>query len=320
MKNIYLWGTKVKFYLDGMEKPEVGFITVVDPHGYFGQETDEPSYDIYVPDADGTLYKHIVHRHILEVLPQSDDTRGKLCRNERTEQYEVLVSVNGYRALVERYGPMEIKPVWEETWIPAYNFDYEKHLGEPVEIRHTEIVLKVDNLFHALQDDENMICEVYRCDDTVVLMDGGYFDWADHKRILRGNKTCALHYRDKRVYRWDFINGIMRICLGPVEHPPKRVCEMAEEFVQNRFGVPAKRRRVLEAVRFDIFKDEGLSRMINWAGSINREKGCEIITPVTGAGFAYKKDGWVHKVLYEHGFITDLQLIPEEDYPWKKDE
>lgn len=313
MKETYLWGTKVKFQSPGMEEPREGFVENRDVNGTFLRGEEGTAYDIRVPSENMKLYKHILHREIIERLPQEDFTRGRLEYNRNTGEYDVLVSDEGYRAIIEKWHPAEIRTVWEKEWILAFSFDFEKYVGCSVEIRHCDLVLRVDNLFDALQDDENLFCEVYKCDDNVVLMDGGYFLWGEENLVLRGNKTCAKYYRDQRVYRWDYINGILRLCLGRIEPPSVRVLEMAEDFLQNRFGISNKRKWIIDQIDTELFKRKGLSAMVYWAGIINDLRDVDIITPVTGAGFCYKKDGWIHKVFYENGNIIDAELLPEDE-------
>lgn len=65
MKTKYTYGDFVEFHFLNTFKE--GVIEVVDKYGYFGQETSEPSYDIYCK-TEGTLYKHIEETYITRRL------------------------------------------------------------------------------------------------------------------------------------------------------------------------------------------------------------------------------------------------------------
>lgn len=51
---------------------KTGIIEIIDPNGYFGSSTKEPSYDIFV-ESENIVYKHIDESYIInsECHPKS---------------------------------------------------------------------------------------------------------------------------------------------------------------------------------------------------------------------------------------------------------
>lgn len=127
----YKRGDLVEFHFLHIFKE--GIIEIVDSHGYFGQTTDEASYDIYC-DADSTLYKHIEESYITRKLPQKQKiTRGVLCYHKRENIYTVLFSRDGYEEIIDR-PDMLIRRVHEKDWLRPDDVNLQEWVGQAVEL------------------------------------------------------------------------------------------------------------------------------------------------------------------------------------------
>lgn len=141
--------------------------------------------------------------------------RGILQQDEQTKQYSVLYSRDGYAANVDSHYLMELRVTGTREWVPAYAVDFPAWLGKSVELRHMPAFLMVYHLVHTHQDDSDLIYEVYREEDNVVLHDGDVCLWKPENLVFRGGKhRVAYEYGEETVYRWDIVDGVMRLCIG----------------------------------------------------------------------------------------------------------
>lgn len=246
----YSWGDKVEFLFNGTGEPLQGFIEIVDAHGTFFQR-EEPSYDICVPEKNNCLYKHVPESDIRRKLIKEPVTRGILQYYPSNDMYAVQYSRDGYAVPLDNPSFTEIRLTGTREWISvafvykempaALKEDWmnvsiaslKEWIGKSVEIRYMPPYMMVCDLIHTHQDDSYMIYEVYREDANVVLYDGGFVMWNPEQMILRGAKHhVSAEYYNERVFRWDVVNGIMRICLGPVADPKPETVENAEEYLK----------------------------------------------------------------------------------------
>lgn len=318
-KPLYAWMDKVEFLFNGKGEPLVGKIEIVDANNILGGN-EEVTYDIYVGADKNCLYKHVPESHIRRKLVSEPIIRGVLQYHEKDKVFSVKYSPAGYAAMLDNPVFTEIRLNEREQWMPVSLAPLKDFVDKSVEIRHTVPWLQVCELVHTHQDDNDMIYEVYREDANVVLYDGGWVAWKPENLVLRGAKHHVVsEYYEKKVYRWDVENGVMRLCLGNIPEPKTETVEQAEKYVKRRESpewdlpdVPAEKKMIVERLRIEEFSELGLKRMISHANDIGRIKNTEILTPVTQYGFEYKKDEEWHKVYYQPGFIVDAMVSEEK--------
>lgn len=127
----YRRGDLVEFHF--LEIFKEGAIEIVDAYGYFGQTTNEPSYDIYC-DADSTLYKHIEESYITRKLPQKQNIIcGLLQYHEPQNIYTVLYSREGYEAVIDRPDHL-IRLTHEKEWLKPDEVNLQDWVGQAVEL------------------------------------------------------------------------------------------------------------------------------------------------------------------------------------------
>lgn len=332
------WNDKVEFYLDGMDTPKVGVIEVVDAFGtYFQREF--PSYDICVTEENNSLYKHVPEPYIRRKVVGSESiTRGVLQYDEKLEKYSVVYGFQQYAVLLDNPAFMEIRlegmldwvsvafvekelpKTFKEDWMHIPIASLKEWVGKSVEIRYIPPHMMVCDLIYSHQDDSNMIYEVYKEDANVVLFDGGEVEWNSEDLVLRGARHHVVNeYYNNRVYRWDVVDGVMRLCLGHISEPKPETLDSVKEWKERMEArelkvpnVDEKNIIIVEHLRREEFGELGLKRMIAYAAYICRVKNVEILTPVTQYGFEYKeKKNW-HKVYYKPGWIYDAMVYEEE--------
>ena len=109
-----------------------GIVEVVDVYGYFGQETDEPSYDIYCSE-DGCIYKHIEESYIVSAVPQKDKiTRGVL-QYHQSVGFTMLFSKDGYEEILDRPNLL-IRLQNETEWNRLEDVGLYNWIGKAVEV------------------------------------------------------------------------------------------------------------------------------------------------------------------------------------------
>lgn len=78
--------------------------------------------------------------------------------------------------------------------------------------------------------------------------------------------------------------------------------------------VPPEKKSAVERIHREEYPELGLKRMISHANYIGRTKNTEILTPITEAGFKYKKENEIHKVYYQHEYIMDAIMSEEGEF------
>lgn len=248
------WNDKVEFYLDGMDAPKVGVIEVVDAFGTFFQQ-DFPSYDICVTEENNSIYKHVSEPYIRrKVIGSESITKGVLQYDEKLEKYSVVYGFHQYAVLLDNPAFTEIRLKgtldWisvafvekelpesvrerEKDWLHLPIASLKEWVGKSVEIRYIPPYMMVCDLIYSHQDDSNMIYEVYREDANVVLFNGGEVEWNSEDLVLRGARHHVVaEYYDNRVYRWDVVDGVMRLCLGRIPDPSLDTLDRAKEYLE----------------------------------------------------------------------------------------
>lgn len=130
MEPKYKYGDVVEFHFLDIFKE--GVIEIVDAHGYFGQTTNEPSYDIYC-EADSTLYKHIEESYITrKIKSRQHITRGILQYHPQVG-FTVLFSREGYEAIIDRTD-MLIRRAHEKEWMKSADVNLQEWVGQAVEL------------------------------------------------------------------------------------------------------------------------------------------------------------------------------------------
>lgn len=335
-KPLYEYGDKVEFLFNGDGEPLEGFIEIIDSYGTFFQR-EQPSYDICVPSRNNCLYKHVPESDIRRKLVKESIIRGILKYNEKADMYSVLYSRDGYEVVLDNPSFTEIRLTGMNKWVsvafiykemPAERREdwmnipvasLKEWVGKSVEIRYMPPYMMVCDLIYSHQDDSNMIYEVYKEDANVVLFDGGDVMWNPEYLVLRGARHHIVNeYYDNRVYRWDVVDGVVRLCLGPIPEPKPETLDSVREWMEilearesKVPNVPEEKKFIVERLRREEYPELGLKRMISHANYIGRTKNTEILTPVTKHGFEYRKDKEWHKVYYQPGWIMDAVVAEE---------
>lgn len=329
---VYSYMDKVEFCFNGTGEPLTGLIEVVDANGTL-EQSEEVFYDIYVGADRNCLYKHVPESHIRRRLISESITRGILQYHEKENIYTVKYNSYGYEAVLDNPSFTEIRLTGMKEWISVALVENElpesvrerekdwlhlpvaslrEWIGKSVEIRYMPPYMQVCELIFTHQDNSDMIYEVYREDTNVVLYDGGFVVWKPENLVLRGAKHHVLEYYQHQVFRWDVVDGVMRLCLGPIPDPSPDVLRNIEDWIKRKEAreariprVPENKKQIVERLRRSEFATDGLKRMISHANYIGRTKSTEILTPITKNGFEYRiGDEW-HKVYYQPEYIID---------------
>lgn len=248
------WNDKVEFYLDGMDAPKVGVIEVVDAFGTFFQR-EFPSYDICVTEENNSLYKHVPEPYIRRKVVGSESiTKGVLQYDEKLEKYSVVYGFHQYAVLLDNPTFTEIRLEgmldWisvaflekelpesvrekEKDWLHLPIVSLKEWIGKSVEIRYVPPHLQVCDLVFSHQNNNDMIYEVYREEANVVLFDGDFVHWEPENLVFRGVGYQVLdEYQNQRIYRWDVVDGVMRLCLGRIPDPSPDALDRAKEYLE----------------------------------------------------------------------------------------